>query len=97
MEDVVVGLDLHLKNTQGTIMKVNGEVLRQEKFGTGKENLRTFLADIPQGSKVALESVGFCWPWIDFLEELGYTPLLANPLKVKMRAEDVKTDNHNEP
>lgn len=29
LDDVVVGLDVHLKNTQGTIMKVNGEVLRQ--------------------------------------------------------------------
>jgi len=92
LDDVVVGLDLHLKNTQGTIMKVNGEVLRQEKFRTGKEDLRKFLDGVPQGSKVALESVGFCWPWIDFLEELGYTPLLPNPVKVKMRAEDVKTD-----
>jgi transposase len=73
-------------------MKVNGEVLRQEKFKTGKEDLRRFLDGVPQGSRVALESVGFCWPWIDFLEELGYEPLLANPVKVKMRAEDVKTD-----
>ena len=73
-------------------MKVNGEILEQQKFRTGKESLRKFLGGVPRGSKVALESVGFCWPWIDFLEELGYDPLLANPLKVKMRAEDVKTD-----
>jgi len=92
LEDVVVGLDLHMKSTQGTIMKVNGEILRQEKFKTGKEDLRMFLDGVPEGSRVALESLGFCWPWIDFLEELGYAPLLANPLKVKMRAEDVKTD-----
>ena len=92
MENVVVGLDLHMKNTQGTIMKVNGEIVRQEKFRTDKENLRRFLDGVPEGTKVALESLGFCWPWIDFLEELGYVPLLANPLKVKMRAEDVKTD-----
>jgi transposase len=36
--------------------------------------------------------VGFCWPWIDFLEELGFEVLLANRLKVKMRAEDIKND-----
>ena len=41
---------------------------------------------------MALESVGFCWPWIDFLDELEFEPLLANPVKVKYRAEDVKTD-----
>lgn len=92
MDDVVVGLDLHLKNIQGTIMKMDGEVVKQEKFRTGKETLERFLEDVPRGSKVALESQGFCWPWIDYLEELGYRPLLANPVKVKSRAEDVKTD-----
>jgi len=89
---VVVGLDLHLKNIQGTIMKMNGEIVKQEKFRTRKENLERFLEGVPEGTRVALESLGFCWPWIDYLEELGYTPLLANPVKVKSRAEDVKTD-----
>jgi len=41
---------------------------------------------------VALEFVGFCWPWIDFLVELKFTPLLANPSKMKLRAEDFKND-----
>ena len=54
MEDVVVGLDLHLKNTQGTIMKMNGEIVRQEKFRTDKESLRSFLEGVPGGTKVAL-------------------------------------------
>jgi hypothetical protein len=68
LENVVVGLDLHLKNIQGTIMGVNGMVLSQERFRTDKESLRRFLCGVPVDSKVALESVGFCWPWIDFLE-----------------------------
>ena len=90
--DVIVGLDLHMKNTHGTIMKMNGEIVKREKFRTRKEYLGRFLEGVPRGSKVALESLGFCWPWIDFLEELGYEVLLANPVKVKSRAEDVKTD-----
>ena len=90
--DVIVGLDLHMKNTHGTIMKMNGEIVKQEKFRTRKEYLGRFLEGVPRGSKVALESLGFCWPWIDFLEELGFEVLLANPVKVKSRAEDVKTD-----
>ena len=89
---MVVGLDLHLKNIHGTIMRMNGEIVRQEKFRTSRENLERFLEGVPKGSRVALESLGFCWPWIDYLEELGYRPLLANPAKVKSRAEDVKTD-----
>ena len=92
MSNVVVGLDVHLKNTQGTIMKLNGEIVKQEKFTTCKESLKRFLGDVPIGSKVALESLGFCWPWIDYIEKLGYEALLANPVKAKCRAEDVKTD-----
>lgn len=89
---VVVGLDVHLKKTQVTIMEMNGEILKQEKVSAIKADLRGSLACVPRGSKVALEPVGFCWTWIDFLDELGFEPLLANTLKVKCRAEDVTTD-----
>jgi transposase len=94
MSEVVVGLDVHLKNTQVTVMKndVIGDVVKRERVTTSKAGLRKALESVPKGSKVALESVGFCWPWIDFLEELGFTVLLANPLKVKLRAEDIKND-----
>jgi len=70
MPNVVVGLDLHPKKTQETVMAMGGEVLRQERFSTSKEELERFLQGLPKGTEVALESVGFCWPWIDFIEEL---------------------------
>jgi transposase len=92
MSDVVVGLDVHLKNTQITVMKLNGEIVKKERVRTSKAELRRSLKCVPEGSRVALESVGFCWPWIDFLWELKLEPLLANPFKVKLRAEDVKND-----
>ena len=92
MQEVVVGLDLHLKQTHGTIMGMDGKILKQAKFPTRQEELGMFLAGLPRGTKVAIESVGFCWPWIDYIEEFGYIPLLANPIKLKQRAEDVKTD-----
>lgn len=92
MSEVVVGLDVHLKNTQVTIMKLNGEIVKKERAATTKAELRKSLESVPKGSKVALESVGFCWPRIDFLDALEYEVLLANPLKVTYRAEDVKTD-----
>ena len=94
MSEVVVGLDVHLKNTQVTVMKNDliGEIVKKERVGTNKAELQKSLASVPKGSKVALESVGSCWPWIDFLEELGYEVLLANPVKVKLRAEDIKND-----
>ena len=92
MEGIVVGLDLHLKKTEGSVMSMSGEELKHERFDSTREGLQRFLASVPQGTEVAIESLGFCWPWIDFIEELGYKPLLANPIKVKARAEDVKTD-----
>jgi transposase len=92
LSDVLVGLDFHLKNTQVTAMKMNKEILKREKVSTTKAELRRSLESIPKGSKVALESVGFCWPWTDFLNALEFEVLLANPVKVKYRAEDVKTD-----
>ena len=92
MSDVVVGLDVHLKETQVTVMKMNGEIVKRERVKTSRAELRKSLQAVPKGTKVALESVGFCWPWIDFLDSLEFEPLLANPVKVKYRAEDVKTD-----
>jgi transposase len=92
MSEIVVGLDVHLKNTQVTIMKENGEIVKTERIRTNKAEVKKSLENVPKGSRVALESVGFCWPWIDFLDELEFEPLLANPVKVKYRAEDVKTD-----
>jgi len=92
MSDVVVGLDVHLKDTQVTVMKLNGEIVKRERVRTNRAELRKSLQSVPKGTRVALESVGFCWPWIDFLDALEFEPLLANPVKVKYRAEDVKTD-----
>jgi len=92
MSEIVVGLDVHLKNTQVTVMKSDGEIVKRERVGTSKAELRRCLASVPKGSKVALESVGFCWPWIDFLRELEFEVLLANPVRVKLRAEDIKND-----
>lgn len=92
MPKVVVGLDLHLNNTHGTVMAMNGRIVRQERFTTSKEELERFLEGLPKNTKVALESVGFCWPWIECIEELGHTPLLANPLRLKEMPRDVKTD-----
>ena len=63
-----------------------------KELRTNKAEITEVLENVPKGSKVALESVGFCWPWIDFLDKLDFEPLLANPVRVKYRAEDVKTD-----
>ena len=57
VSEVVVGLDVHLKNTQVTVMKSNGEVVKKERIKTSKAELRRSLETVPEGSRVALESV----------------------------------------
>jgi hypothetical protein len=76
--EVVVGLDIHLKKTQVTIMKMNGDIVKKERVDTTKADLRRSLECIHRGSKVALKSVGFCWPYIDFLEELVGSDLIQD-------------------
>jgi predicted NBD/HSP70 family sugar kinase len=56
MSEVVVGLDVHLKNTQVTIMKLNGEIVKRGRIVTSRSELRRCLASVPKGSRVALES-----------------------------------------
>ena len=67
---VVVGLDVHLKSTQVTVMKNDliGEIVKKERVDTSKSELRKCLESCPKGTKITLESGGFCCPWIDFLE-----------------------------
>ena len=71
-------------------MKMNGEILKRERVSTTKAELRKSLESVPKGSKVALESIGFCRPLIDFLDELEFEVLLANPVKVKYRGKMLK-------
>lgn len=87
-----VGLDLHKKTTYGTVMRSDGTILRQGKFATTRDDLRDFLEGIDE-ARVAIESSGFCLPWVEFLEELGYEVFVAHPAKVRVIAEArIKTD-----
>ena len=43
MPNVVVGLDLHLKKTQGTVMTMDRKIVKQERFNTDREELKKFL------------------------------------------------------
>lgn len=91
--EAVVGLDLHLKKTQGTVMDKEGTIMKTGRFDTTKGGVSKFLESAPKGSVVALEALGFCWPWIDYIEELGYVPKLASPSKLKVIADTrIKTD-----
>lgn len=85
-------MDLHKKTTYGTIMEGDGTILRQDKFPTAKEEMEDFLEGVDE-AKIALESSGFCLPWVEFLERLGFEVFVAHPSKVRVIAEArIKTD-----
>ena len=87
-----IGLDLHLENTFGTIMEEDGAILKQGKFQTTEEEMEDFLAGMDK-AKIAIESSGFCMPWVEFLEEKGFEVFVAHPAKVRVIAEArIKTD-----
>ena len=46
----------------------------------------------PEGEQGGVRVSWFLLPWIDFLKDLEFEPLLANPLKVKLAAEDINND-----
>lgn len=87
-----IGLDLHLENTFGTIMEEDGTILKEGKFQTTEDEIKDFLEGIER-AKIAIESSGFCMPWVEFLESMGYEVFLAHPAKVRVIAEArIKTD-----
>lgn len=88
----IVGLDLHLRRSVGTVMDVNGRVVKQERFTTSREGLAAFLKGV-QHARIALEASGYCHPWVDYLESLGHEVTVAHPRKVRLIAESsIKTD-----
>ena len=87
-----VGLDVHKRVIQGTVMNEDGSILKRDRFTNSPGALRSFMEDIGE-ARVVMES-GYCWqqPY-QTLEEEGYDVRLAHPLKVKAIAEaKVKTD-----
>jgi len=70
MEEIFVGLDLHLRKTQRTAMLANGRIIKQDRFENNKEKLKEFLQDSLKGTKVTLECLGFCWPLDRFYRKL---------------------------
>ena len=93
MSGLLIGCDAHKHYSQLEVQDSSGRVLRQARINHAPGALRTFFASVPQGTPVALESVGN-WYWIaDEIEACGCQPLLTNPAKAKLLMGHVnKTD-----
>jgi transposase len=93
MSHYKIGCDAHRRYSQFAILDHEGRFLQQVRVNHMPGSIRGFLEDYPQGTPVALESVGN-WYWIvDEIEAAGCIPLMAHAAKAKVMMGNVnKTD-----
>jgi len=88
-----IGCDAHKHYSLFAILDGNGKFVDRIRVNHEPGAIRTFLSRFPEGTPVALESVGN-WYWIvDEIEEAGCVPLMAHALFAKkMMGHIHKTD-----
>jgi transposase len=88
-----IGCDAHKKFSVFASMNERGEYGRTIRVGHDREMFRSFLNELPRGSKIALETSG-CYYWIvDEMERAGHHPQLAHALTAKRRMEGRQKTN----
>jgi len=93
MREYYIGLDLHKRFSQVSIMDVDGKELENIRLPNDREALRFYFSQFPSGTGVAVESTSN-WYWLaELLEDAGMEIHLSHPLKTKLIASaKVKTD-----
>ena len=82
--DYKVGCDAHKHFSLFAVLDGKGDLVERTRVGHVPGAIGTFLSQYPEGTPVALETVGN-WYWIvDEIEEAGYIPLLAHAAKAKV-------------
>lgn len=88
-----VGIDAHKNFCFGCVKDKDGNTIFEKKFKTEPHDMDNFLVNVPQDSKIALESSS-CWQYVfDYLVDKGYEVVLSNPSKTRLIGESrQKTD-----
>jgi len=75
-------------------MDSQGNNQQKVKLSNDKQEIISFFNQLPRSASIAIEAT-YNWPWlVDTLEDLGFTPKLAHPKKVRIIAESaIKTDD----
>lgn len=82
-----IGCDAHKKFCVFASMNERGEYGPALRVGHDREQMGEYLAKLPAGSQIALETSG-CYYWlVDAMEEAGHVPRLAHALTAKRRME----------
>ena len=89
----IIGCDAHKHYSQFAVYEGDQSRGKQVRVEHERGAIRAFLSQFPEGTPVALESIGN-WYWIvEEMEQAGCKPLLAHPAKAKAMMGNVnKTD-----
>jgi len=79
----IIGCDAHKHYSQFAVLEEDHTRCKQVRVEHERSAIREFLSEYPEGTPVALESIGN-WYWIvEEIEQAGCVPLLAHPAKAK--------------
>ncbi len=88
-----VGCDAHRRYSQFAILDQDGQLRQQTRVDHEPGAIQAFLESLPDGTPVALESVGNRYWIADEIEAAGCVPLLTHAAKAKVMMGNVnKTD-----
>jgi len=90
---IYVGCDAHKRYSVFAAMNENGQVGSPIRVDHDRVLFRHFLNSLPQGTDIAVETIG-SWYWmIDEMEKAGHNPILAHAGKAKLMMGQInKTD-----
>ena len=91
-----IGCDAHKRFSVFIAMNEEGVYGKAIRVGHERERMRTFLEDLPAGSRIALETSGSYYWLVEEMERAGHQPELAHALTAKRRMEGRhKTDERD--
>ncbi|MDX2938607.1 IS110 family transposase [Streptomyces ipomoeae] len=78
---VHVGIDVHRKRSQIAVVENDGAVRTNRNVLNGISPVLSVIGDLPIGAPVAFEAA-YGWDWlVQLLEDYGFEPHLAHPLR----------------
>lgn len=87
------GMDIHKNFSHAVVKTEKGEIIKEDRVKTDKDDLIEFFEDIDEKFEVAMEACGNYEFFYEALEELASEVHLASPHKTRLIAEEkVKTD-----
>lgn len=91
-----IGIDVHKKRCWLVAKTLDGQVMAKRTFQHTRDAWKKTFQDVPEGSRVAIECVGWYHHIIELLEQLGMEPVLAHARKVELIAKSrSKTDRND--